>query len=178
MAHAIPTPLTQFSDEESLFFSTVRKFAEEVIAPQVRAMDEEQRFTDGLVEHLFDLGLMSIQIPEEMGGAGGSFFDAVLAIEAISMVDPAVAVLVDVHNTLVVNALRRWGTATQQQTWLPKLARENGRCLRIERGRLRLGRVCVADSRCGRLRRLSPQRAQALDLKCARGRLVHRLRHA
>ena len=121
MAHPIPTPLTRLSDEESLFFSTVRKFAEEVIAPQVRAMDEEQRFADGLVEHLFDLGLMGIQIPEEIGGAGGSFFDAVLAIEAISMVDPAVAVLVDVHNTLVVNALRRWGSATQQQTWLPKL---------------------------------------------------------
>ena len=104
----IPSPLTQLSEEESLFYSTVRQFAEETIAPLVRAMDEEQQFAAGLVERLFELGLMGIEIPEELGGAGGSFFDAVLAIEAISTVDPAVAVLVDVHNTLVINALRRW----------------------------------------------------------------------
>jgi butyryl-CoA dehydrogenase/short/branched chain acyl-CoA dehydrogenase len=122
LAHEIPTPLTQLSEEESLFYSTVRRFAEETIGPQVRAMDDEQQFADGLVERIFELGLMGIQIPEEMGGAGGSFFDAVLAIEAISTVDPAVAVLVDVHNTLVVNALRRWGSETQQCKWLPKLA--------------------------------------------------------
>jgi butyryl-CoA dehydrogenase/short/branched chain acyl-CoA dehydrogenase len=122
LAHEIPTPLTQLSEEESLFYTTVRKFAEEAIGPQVRAMDDEQRFADGLVERIFELGLMGIQIPEEMGGAGGSFFDAVLAIEAISTVDPAVAVLLDVHNTLVVNALRRWGTEAQQRSWLPKLA--------------------------------------------------------
>jgi butyryl-CoA dehydrogenase/short/branched chain acyl-CoA dehydrogenase len=120
--HATPTPLTQLSEEESLFYSTVRKFAEETIGPHVRAMDDEQRLADGLVGCIFDLGLMGIQIPEELGGAGGSFFDAVLAIEAISTVDPAVAVLVDVHNTLVVNALRRWGSETQQKHWLPKLA--------------------------------------------------------
>jgi len=71
---------------------------------------------------LFELGLMGIEVPEELGGAGGSFFDAVLAIEAISTVDPAVAVLVDVHNTLVVNALRRWATEEQKKHWLPKLA--------------------------------------------------------
>jgi butyryl-CoA dehydrogenase/short/branched chain acyl-CoA dehydrogenase len=122
LANAIPTPLTQLSEEERLFYSTVRKFAEETIGPHVRTMDDEQRFADGLVKRIFDLGMMAIQIPEEMGGAGGSFFDAVLAIEAISTVDPAVAVLVDVHNTLVVNALRRWGTETQQRHWLPKLA--------------------------------------------------------
>jgi butyryl-CoA dehydrogenase/short/branched chain acyl-CoA dehydrogenase len=122
LADATSAPLTQLSEEESLFYSTVRKFAEEAIAPHVRAMDDEQRLAEGLVERIFDLGLMGIQIPEELGGAGGSFFDAVLAIEAISTVDPAVAVLVDVHNTLVVNALRRWGTEAQQRHWLPKLA--------------------------------------------------------
>jgi butyryl-CoA dehydrogenase/short/branched chain acyl-CoA dehydrogenase len=122
LAHENPTPLTQLSEEESFFYSTVRKFAEETIGPQVRAMDDEQRFADGLIERIFELGLMGIQVPEEMGGAGGSFFDAVLAIEAISTVDPAVAVLVDVHNTLVVNALRRWGNEEQQKRWLPKLA--------------------------------------------------------
>ena len=117
-----PSPLTRLSEEEDLFFSTVRQFAEETIAPLVRIMDDEQQFASGLVKQLFDLGLMGIEVAEEMGGAGGSFFDAVLAIEAISMVDPAVAVLVDVHNTLVVNALRRWGTESQKQAWLPKLA--------------------------------------------------------
>jgi butyryl-CoA dehydrogenase/short/branched chain acyl-CoA dehydrogenase len=85
-------------------------------------MDEQQQFAAGLVDRIFELGLMGIEIPEELGGAGGSFFDAVLAIEAISTVDPAVAVLVDVHNTLVVNALRRWGAEDQKKLWLPKLA--------------------------------------------------------
>ena len=122
MAHETAKPLTMLSEDERLFYSTVKQFAEEAIAPQVRAMDDEQQFAAGLVARLFELGLMSIEIPEEMGGAGGSFFDAVLAIEAISTVDPAVAVLVDVHNTLVVNALRRWGSEAQWQRWLPKLA--------------------------------------------------------
>ena len=122
MSHSSHSPLTQLSEEESLFFATVKKFAAEAIAPQVRTMDEEQHFADRLVKQLFELGLMGIEVPEELGGAGGSFFDAVLAIEAISMVDPAVAVLVDVHNTLVINALRRWATPAQQQQWLPKLA--------------------------------------------------------
>jgi butyryl-CoA dehydrogenase/short/branched chain acyl-CoA dehydrogenase len=116
------TPLTQLSEEENLFYSTVRQFAEETIAPQVRAMDDAQQFAAGLVEQITGLGLMGIEVPEELGGAGGTFFDAVLAIEAISTVDPAVAVLVDVHNTLVINALRRWATQAQRQHWLPQLA--------------------------------------------------------
>ena len=122
MSHSSHTPLTLLSEEESLFFATVKQFAAEAIAPQVRVMDEEQHFADGLVAQLFELGLMGIEVPEDLGGAGGSFFDAVLAIEAISTVDPAVAVLVDVHNTLVINALRRWATPAQQQHWLPRLA--------------------------------------------------------
>ena len=124
MTHSHPSPLTQLSEEESLFFSTVRQFAEQTIAPFVRTMDDEQKFADGLLPKLFELGLMGIEIPEEWGGAAGSFFDAVLAIEAISMVDPAVAVLVDVHNTLVVNALRRWATEGQKKAWLPRLAKD------------------------------------------------------
>jgi len=115
-------PLTQLSQEENLFYATVRRFAQEAIAPLVHSMDEEQQFAPGLVQRIFELGLMSIEIPEQHGGSGGSFFDAVLAIEAISTVDPAVAVLVDVHNTLVNNALRRWGSEAQQAAWLPMLA--------------------------------------------------------
>ncbi|MGB9076920.1 MAG: acyl-CoA dehydrogenase [Terracidiphilus sp.] len=117
-----PSPLTELSEEEQLFFNTVQKFAIEAIEPLVRSMDEAQQFAPGLVARLFELGIMGIEVPETFGGAGGSFFDAVLAIEAISTVDPAVAVLIDVHNTLVVNALRRWGTEAQQQQWLPRLA--------------------------------------------------------
>ena len=109
-------------EEETLFYSTVRQFAEEEIAPQVRAMDDAQQIASALVEKLFALGLMGIEVPEALGGAGGNFFDAVLAIEAISTVDPAIAVLVDVHNTLVVNALRRWGSEEQRGKWLRKLA--------------------------------------------------------
>src|ERR1700739_682699 len=103
-----PSPLTQLTEEERMFFATVRQFAQETIAPAVRTMDDEQQFAPGLVNKLFELGLMGIEIPEDLGGAGGSFFDAVLAIEATATVDAAVAVLVDVHNTLGVNAIRRW----------------------------------------------------------------------
>jgi alkylation response protein AidB-like acyl-CoA dehydrogenase len=122
LAHATHPPLTQLSEEESLFYATVRQFAEETVTPLVHTMDSEQQLASGLVKQLFDLGLMGIEVPEEFGGAGGSFFDAVLAIEAISTVDPAVAVLVDVHNTLVNNALRRWANETQLRHWLPRLA--------------------------------------------------------
>ncbi len=120
--HRAPAALTQLTEEENLFYSTVCKFAEEAIAPLVRSMDDEQQIAPSLVRKIFELGLMGIEIPENLGGSGGSFFDAALAIEAISTVDPAVAVLVDVHNTLVINALRRWALETQKQTWLPKLA--------------------------------------------------------
>lgn len=122
MLHSPAAPLTRLSEEEDLFFATVCQFAEETIGPLVRSMDDEQQFAPGLVRKIFELGLMGIEIPEQSGGAGGTFFDAVLAIEAISTVDPAVALLVDVHNTLVVNAIRRWGDETQQKAWLPRLA--------------------------------------------------------
>jgi alkylation response protein AidB-like acyl-CoA dehydrogenase len=117
-----PSPLTRLSEEERLFYSTVRQFAEETIAPVVRSMDDEQQFASGLVGKLYGLGLMGVEVPEELGGAGGSFFDAVLAIEAIATVDPAVAVLVDVHNTLVINAIRRWANEDQKWHWLQRLA--------------------------------------------------------
>ena len=116
------TPLTKLSEEESLFFTTVRQFAEETIAPLVRTMDDEQQIDAGLLNKLFELGLMGIEVPAEAGGAGGSFFDAVLAIEAVAAVDPAIAVLVDVHNTLVINALRRWASEDQKWHWLQRLA--------------------------------------------------------
>ncbi len=115
--------LTQLSEDEELFQASVRQFAKDRIAPLVRGMDESQQFDGGLLKQLFELGLMGIEIPEEFGGAGGTFFEAILAVEAISAVDPSVGVLVDVQNTLCINALNRWATAAQKQQWLPRLAK-------------------------------------------------------
>lgn len=120
--YAGPPALTQLTEDERLFQDSVRKFAADRIAPLSAAMDESQQMDPGLIRQLFELGLMGIAIPDDLGGAGGSFFDAVLAVEAISTIDPAVGVLVDVQNTLVESALLRWGTAEQKQRWLPKLA--------------------------------------------------------
>jgi butyryl-CoA dehydrogenase/short/branched chain acyl-CoA dehydrogenase len=118
----ITGPLTELSEDEELFFSTVRQFAQEQIAPLVRRMDEDQHMDAGLVRKLFELGLMGIGIPEQFGGSGGTFFDSVLAVEAISAVDPAVGVLVDVQNTLVAAALMRWATEDQKKKYLARLA--------------------------------------------------------
>jgi alkylation response protein AidB-like acyl-CoA dehydrogenase len=114
--------LTQLSEEETLFRETVRQFAEDEVAPLVRHMDEEQHLDAGLLRRLFELGLMGIEIPEEFGGSAGSFFDSVLAVEMLSAVDPAVALVVDVQNTLVASAVLRWGTAEQKKKYLPRLA--------------------------------------------------------
>ena len=114
--------LTQLSPDETLFRDTVRDFARSEIAPLVRSMDEEQKFEPKLLRKLFQLGLMGVQVPEQYGGAAGTLFEAVLAVEEISAVDPAVGVLVDVQNTLVISALMRWASEVQKKEWLPKLA--------------------------------------------------------
>ena len=114
--------LTELSEDENLFLSTVRHFAQEQIGPLVHRMDEEQHMDSGLVRRLFELGLMGIGIPEQYGGSAGTFFDSVLAVEAISAVDPAVGVLVDVQNTLAVSALMRWATEEQKKKYLSRLA--------------------------------------------------------
>jgi butyryl-CoA dehydrogenase/short/branched chain acyl-CoA dehydrogenase len=115
-------PLTELSEDEKFFLATVRQFAQEQIAPLTRRMDEDQHMDAGLIRSLFELGLMGISIPEEHGGSAGSFFDSVLAVEAISAVDPAVGVLVDVQNTLAATALMRWATEEQKKKYLPRLA--------------------------------------------------------
>jgi alkylation response protein AidB-like acyl-CoA dehydrogenase len=118
------TPLTSLSEDEGLFRETVRQFAQQSIAPLVSQMDEEQHFSAELIPQLFNLGLMGIEIPVAYGGSGGTFFEAILAVEQISSVDPSVGVLVDVQNTLCVNALLRWGTEEQKQQYLPRLAKD------------------------------------------------------
>ena len=118
------SPLSRLSEDELMFRDTVRQFAGEIIGPLVRKMDEEQHFHPSLLPQLFNLGLMGIEIPVEYGGAGGTFFEAILAVEEISAVDPSVGVMVDVQNTLSINALLRWGSEAQKKHYLPKLATE------------------------------------------------------
>ena len=110
------------AEDERLFRDRVYEFADREIRPLVREMDEHAKIADGLVARLFDLGVMGIEVPEAFGGAGASFFHAVLAVEALSRVDPSVGVLVDVQNTLVINALLRWGSEAIKQRYLPALA--------------------------------------------------------
>jgi alkylation response protein AidB-like acyl-CoA dehydrogenase len=115
-------PLTRRSDEERLFATTVRQFAEEVIRPRVHAMDEAGRLDPEIPPKCFELGLMGIEIPEELGGSGASFFMACLAVEELSRVDPSVGVFVDVQNTLFNNCLLRWGTDAQKEAYAPRMA--------------------------------------------------------
>ena len=115
-------PVTQLSEEETLFRDSVRQFARDDVAPLVRRMDEDQQMDAALVRKLFALGLMGIEIPEEFGGSGGTCFDSVLAVEALSEVDPSVGLLVDLQNTVVADALLRWATPEQKQKYLPCLA--------------------------------------------------------
>ena len=117
-------PLTELTEEESLFQQTVASFADEAIRPHVRRMDEESVFDSGIIQQFFQLGLMGIEIPVSFGGSGSSFFMAILAIEELSRVDASAGVIVDVQNTLVNNALLRWGSEEQKKAYLPRLASE------------------------------------------------------
>jgi len=110
------------NEEDRLFRDTVRRFAHDEIAPLVRRMDDEAVFDKKLLQQLFDLGVMGIEIPEDFGGQGGSFFQCILAIEEISAVDPSTGVVVDVQNTIVNNAIMRWGSEAQKKKLLPRLA--------------------------------------------------------
>jgi alkylation response protein AidB-like acyl-CoA dehydrogenase len=118
------TPLTALSEEEAMFQGAVRDFADEAVRPLVRRMDEAAHLDPTLIPRCFDLGLMGIEIPEALGGAGGTFFMAVLAVEALSQVDAAVAAFVDVQNTLFNNCLLRWGSEEQRARYAPKMAAE------------------------------------------------------
>ena len=117
-----PRPLTVLTEDEKLFQTSVRQFAREQIRPHVRAMDEAGVFRKDLIEQFFAMGLMGIEIPEEYGGQSGSFFQAILAVEEISAVDPSAGVIVDVQNTICNNALLRWAAPQQKARYLPRLA--------------------------------------------------------
>ena len=115
-------PLTDLSEEERMFREQVRAFAEERVRPLVRRMDEEAKIPRDLIDACFELGIMGVEVPEDLGGAGATFFMSILVVEELARVDASVAVLVDVQNTLVNNALLRWGNADQRARYFPKLA--------------------------------------------------------
>lgn len=119
-----PHPLTLLTEEERLFAASVREFAEAEIKPFVREMDAQGKLKQEIIDQCFALGLMSIEPPEIYGGCGGSFFMACLAIEELARVDPSVSVFVDVNNTLVLNALTRWGTEDQKMHYMRRLAKD------------------------------------------------------
>ena len=127
MSSALQTPrpsLGELSEEEELFRQSVATFAEVQIRPHVAAMDAEGKFRPDLCQRFFELGLMGIEIPEAMGGAGSSFFMSILAVEELSRIDASAGVIVDVQNTLVNNAILRWGSEELKQRYLPRLASE------------------------------------------------------
>src|SRR6266480_5655010 len=118
---SLARPLTTLSEDEQMFRSSMREFAEGEIRKRVTEMEEQGHLDPTLIKQCFELGLMGIETPEEYGGAGGSFFQAILAVEELSRVDASVGVLVDVQNTLVNNALVRWGSPDQKKKYLAQL---------------------------------------------------------
>src|SRR5215207_717639 len=115
-------PLTLLAEDELIFRDSVRQFANAQVRPLVREMDEHAKIPKTLVDQLFELGVMGIEIPDSYGGAGGTFFHSVLAVEELSRVDPSIGVLVDVQNTLVINAFSRWGNEAIKKRYLTRLA--------------------------------------------------------
>jgi alkylation response protein AidB-like acyl-CoA dehydrogenase len=117
-----PAPITSLTDDEILFRENVRQFADEKVHPLAKEMDEKGVFDKGLIEQFFQLGLMAIEIPEQYGGAGGKFFEAILAVEELSRADASAGVIVEVHKTLVNHALLRWASPDQKKRYLPGMA--------------------------------------------------------
>ncbi|MFM8536100.1 MAG: acyl-CoA dehydrogenase [Acidimicrobiia bacterium] len=114
--------LTRLAEDEVIFRDSVYEFADKEIRPLAREMDEHAKFNPGLLKQLFEMGLLSVEVPESYGGAGGTFFHSVLAVESLSRVVPSVGVLVAVQNTLVIYAVMRWGTEDIKRKYLPKFA--------------------------------------------------------
>ncbi|CAN6647705.1 hypothetical protein TRVA0_022S01772 [Trichomonascus vanleenenianus] len=119
---AIPTSLNVFTEEEQMFRDAVAQFANDVVAPKVREMDENESMDKSVVQAMFENGLMGIETPEELGGAGASFTSAIIAVEELAKVDPSVSVMNDVHNTLVNTCIRTYGSEQLQNKYLPQLA--------------------------------------------------------
>src|SRR5258705_11522774 len=122
LQNLLPAPLTSFTEDEILFRDNVRQFADEKVRPLAKEMDEKGVFDKGLIEQFFQLGLMGIEVPEQYGGAGGKFFEAILAVEELSRADASAGVVVDVQNTLANNAFLRWANQEQKRRYLSRMA--------------------------------------------------------
>jgi alkylation response protein AidB-like acyl-CoA dehydrogenase len=114
-------PLTLLSEEEIMFRDAVAAFASEEVRPRVREMEAAGKIDPRLLPKYFELGLMGIEVPEEYGGASGSLFMVTLAVEEISKIDAASAIVCDVQNTLVNYPIFRYGSDAQKAKYLPML---------------------------------------------------------
>lgn len=119
--HSKALPLTHLSEDEKMFFQSALDFAKREIAPLVHKMDESETMDPGIIRKMHELGFMGVEVPEKYGGAGSTFFNAILIIEALAQVDPSVSVLMDVQNTLVENAFMKWGSEHLRNKYLPQL---------------------------------------------------------
>ncbi len=177
---AAPAPLTTLTEDEILFRDNIRQFADEKIRPLVKEMDEKGVFDKDLIHDFFQLGLMGIEIPEQYGGGGAKFFEAILAVEELSRVDASAGVIVDVQNTLVNNALLRWGNEEQKKRYLPQDGRRDGRRLRLERGGIGFRCVCAcrraprsrAASTCSTAASCGSPTAKRRDCSCSSPRSI------
>ncbi len=143
-------PLTILSEEEQMFQESVREFAIEKIRPLVHQMDHDALMSKDLIKSFFELGIMGIEVPDQWGGSGSSFFNAVLVVEELSHVDASCGVLVDVQNTLVNNAILRWGNEDQKSKYLPMLASDTVGAYALSEsgsGSDAFGLACKADDR-------------------------------
>ncbi len=130
-------PLTSLTDEERDFQTMVREFAVEKVRPRAHKMDLDAKLDKALVKEIFDLGIMGIEIPAELGGAGATFFMSILAVEEMSHVDPSIGVIVDVQNTLFNNAILRWGTPEQKEKYFPRMTKDT------------MGAYALSEPHCG-----------------------------
>ena len=175
---AAPSPLTTLTEDEILFRDNIRQFADEKIRPLVKEMDEKGVFDKDLIHDFFQLGLMGIEIPEQYGGGGAKFFEAILAVEELSRVDASAGVIVDVQNTLVNNALLRWGSEEQKKRYLPKMATETVGAYALSEAGSGSDAFALQTRAATQRQRVRAQRPQAVDHQCQRGGTVCALRHA
>ena len=159
----LPSPLTSFTEDEIMFRDNIRQFADEKVRPLVKEMDEKGVFDQGLIRQFFQLGLMGIEIPEQCGGGGGKFFEAILAVEEMSRVDASAGVVVDVQNTLVNNALLRWGSDEQKKRYLPRMAADTCGAYALSEAGSGSDAFALQTRADAQGQRLRPERPQAVD---------------
>ena len=160
-----------------MFRDNIRQFADEKVRPLVKEMDEKGVFDQDLIHQFFQLGLMGIEIPEQYGGGGGKFFEAILAVEEMSRVDASAGVVVDVQNTLVNNALLRWGSEEQKKRYLPRMAADTCGAYALSEAGSGSDAFALQTRADAQGQRLRSQRTQAVDHQWQGSRALCSLRH-